>query len=226
MFVVFGSVTGLRGHTYGPWELLDSASIPLKPPALRFLCRYYKSSTFSQMANMHASPPCWPPMSVAAAWRNRHILTKKWQCPSGRVLPIVQALDSKAFGIHCSGARHTDWVRYGKVVPEFLQGTVSSNTSRLNLLIHIDKHLELLGGLRLTSTLSTAGAAVVAQLVPTLPVPHLDEGSIDTAFEMNLDTPIPLSERKCPRVLPRQALGLHLLWRMYPVMRGNYEKPP
>ena len=27
---------------------------------------------------------------------------------------------SKAFGIHYSGTQHSDWVRYGKLVPEFL----------------------------------------------------------------------------------------------------------
>ena len=71
------------------------------------------------MAHMRASPPSLPAISVAAAWRNRHIPTKKWQCPCGKVVPIVLAPKSKAFGIHCSGAKHTDWVRYGKLVPEF-----------------------------------------------------------------------------------------------------------
>ena len=97
------------------------------------------------MADMCASSPCLPPMSVAAACCNGHIPTKKWHCPSGKVLPIMQAPDSKAFGIHCSGAQYTDWVRYGKVVPEFFQGSVCSDTSLLNMLITVDKHPELLG---------------------------------------------------------------------------------
>ena len=71
------------------------------------------------MANMHACPSCLPPLSVAAGWRNRLLLKKKWQCPCGKVLPKVQTPESKAFGIHCSGAQHKNWVRYGKVVPEF-----------------------------------------------------------------------------------------------------------
>ena len=108
MFVLFGSVTGLCGHTHGPWEPLDSASIAVR-------CRYYKSSTSSQMADMHASPSCLPRLSVAAGWRNRHILTKKLQFPCGKVLPTVQTPESEAFGIHCSGAQHKDSVRYGKV---------------------------------------------------------------------------------------------------------------
>ena len=45
-------------------------------------------------------------------------------------------------------------------------------------------------------------------------------------MDPDLDAAIPLRERKCPRVLPRQAGTLQQLRRMYPVMRGNYEKPP
>ena len=56
-------------------------------------------------------------------------------------------------------------------------------------------------------------------------MPNLD---VDYAMEMDpdLDAAIPLRERKCPGVLPRQAPTLQQLRRMYPVMRGNYEKPP
>ena len=71
-----------------------------------------------------------------------------------------------------------------------------------------------------------ASAAIVVQLVPTLPVPDLDEGSRDVALERDAHAPIPLSERKCPGVLSRQALALQEVRRMYPVMGGNYEKVP
>ena len=138
----------------------------------------------------------------------------------------MQAPESKAFGNHCSGAQHTDWVRYIKVVPEFFQGSVGSDTSLLNMLIRVDKHPKLLGGVGLASTLAAAGTSVVAELVPTLPLLDLHEGSIDAASEMDLDAPIPLRERQCPGVLPRQAPTLQQLRRMYPVMRGNYEKLP
>ena len=45
-------------------------------------------------------------------------------------------------------------------------------------------------------------------------------------MDPELDAAIPLRGRKCPGVLPRQAGTLQQLRRMYPVMRGNYEKPP
>ena len=115
------------------------------------------------------------------------------------------------FGIHYLGAQHTDWVRYGKVALEFFQGSVSSDTSLLNMLIHVDKHLELLGTSRLASTLVVAATAVVANLAPTLPVAALDEGFIDATLEMDLDIPISLSEHKCPRVLHWQAPTLQQL---------------
>ena len=56
-------------------------------------------------------------------------------------------------------------------------------------------------------------------------MPNLD---VDYALEMDPDfeVAIPLRERKCPGVFPRQAPTLQQLRRMYPVMRGNYEKPP
>ena len=120
------------------------------------------------MADMRASPPSLPPINVAAGWRNRDIPTKKWQCPCGKVLPIVQNPESKVFGIHCSGTQHTAWVRYGKVVPEFFQGSVSSDTPLLSMVIRVDKHPQLLGSVRLASTLAAASAAAVAQLGPIL----------------------------------------------------------
>ena len=118
MFMLFGGVTKLCPHTNGPRELVDSASIAVKPPPPRFRCRYYTSSTSSQMANMGTCPPCLLAISMAAVWRNRHIPSKKWQCPCGKVVTTMPALESKVFGIHCSGAQHMDWVWYGKVVPE------------------------------------------------------------------------------------------------------------
>ena len=45
-------------------------------------------------------------------------------------------------------------------------------------------------------------------------------------MDPDLDAAIPPRERKCPGVLSRQAGTLPQLRRMYPVMRGNYEKPP
>ena len=94
------------------------------------------------------------------------------------------------------------------------------------MLIWVDKHPELLGLVRLGSTLAAAGAALVAEVVPTLPVPNLDEGSIDAALEMDLDAPIRLCEHKCPRVLPRQAPTLQEVRRMHSNTWRNHEKPP
>ena len=45
-------------------------------------------------------------------------------------------------------------------------------------------------------------------------------------MDLDLGTPIPPRECKCPGVLPRRAPTLQQLRWMYPVMRGNYEKPP
>ena len=45
-------------------------------------------------------------------------------------------------------------------------------------------------------------------------------------MDLALDPPIPLRERKCPWVLPRQAPTLQQLRRMQPIMRGNYAKQP
>ena len=77
------------------------------------------------MADMRASPPSLPPINVAEGWHNCDIPTKKWHCPYGKDLPIMQSAESRALGIHCSGTQHTNWVRYGKVVLEFFQGRVS-----------------------------------------------------------------------------------------------------
>ena len=168
------------------------------------------------MANMRASPPL-ARITVAAGWRNRDIATKKWQCPCGKVLPIVQNPKSKAFSIHCSGTQHTDWVRYGKVVLEFFQGSISADSPLLSMLIRVDKHPQLLGAVLVASTLAAACAATAAELGPILQVPNLDT---DYAMEMHpdLDAVIPFRERKCPGVLPRQARTLQQLRRMYPVM--------
>ena len=213
-----------------PWPVgapiqCDSASLAVRLPPHLFCCGYHKVFHFLTMADMRASPPSLPPINVAAGWRNRDIPTKKWQCPYGKILPIVQTPKSQAFSIHCSGTQHTDSVRYGKVVPEFFQGSVGSETPLLSMLIRVDKHPQLLGAVRLASTLAAAGAAAVAELGPPLQVPDLD---VDSAMEMDLDldAPIPLRERKCPGVLPMQAPTLQQQRRMYPVMRGNYEKPP
>ena len=195
---------------------------PPLPPF--FVADTIQSSLMSQLL-ICVHPPPLAPLSVAAGWRNRDIPTKKLQCPCGKVLPIVQNPDSKACSVHCSGTQHTDWVRYGKVVPESFQGSISADTPLLGMLIRVDKHPQLLGAARVASTLAAASAAAVVRLGPIPQVPNLDA---DYAMDMDpeLDAAIPLRERKCPAVLPRQAGTLQQLRRMYPVMRGNYEKPP
>ena len=142
------------------------------------------------MADMRASPPL-ALLTVAAGWRNRDIPTKKWQCPCRKVLPIVQNPKSKAFSIHCSGTPHTNWVRYGKVVPEFFQGSINADTPLLSMLIRVDKHPQLLGGVRVASTLAAASAAAVVQPGPIHQVPNLDVGyAMD--MDPDLDGAIPL----------------------------------
>ena len=71
-------------------------------------------------------------------------------------LPIAQGPHSKAFGTQCSSVQHTDWVRYGKFAPEFFHGSLASYTSLLDMVICLDKHPELLGAIRLASTLAAA----------------------------------------------------------------------
>ena len=169
---------------------------------------------------MRASPPL-APLTIAAAWRNRDIPTKKWQCPCGKVLPIVQKPREQ-------GIQHPSIpTRYGtaKVVPEFVQGSISADPPLLSLLIRVDKHQQLLGAVRVASTLAAASAAAVVRLGPIHQVPNLD---VDYAMDMDpdLDAVIPLCERKFPGVLPRQTPTLQQLRRMYPVMRRNYDKTP
>ena len=103
-------------------------------------------------------------------------------------------------------------------------GLSSTGLDTFLLNIRVDKHAELRAAVHLASTLAAAGAAVVANLVPTLRVPDLDEGSIASAYEMDLEAPIRLGEHKCPGMLPRQASTLQRR-RMYPVVRGKYEEP-
>ena len=90
----------------------------------------------------------------------------------------------------------------GKVVPEFFQGSISADTPLLSMLIRVDKHPELLGAVRLASTLAAACAAAVAELGPILQVPNLD---VDYAMEMDpvLDAAIPLREFKCSAVFSK-----------------------
>ena len=137
----------------------------------------------------------------------------------------MQNPESRAFSIHYSGTQYTDWVRYGKVLPEFFQGSNSADSPVLSMLIRVDKHPQLLGAVQLASTLATACADTIAELGPILQVPNVD---VDYAMEVDpdLDAAIPLRERKCPGVLPRQAPTVQQLRWMYPVMRGNYQKPP
>ena len=74
------------------------------------------------MVDMRASPPL-APLTIAAGWRNRDIPKKKWQCPCGKVLPIVQK--PREQGIQHPGIP----TGYGtaKVVPEFCQGSISAD---------------------------------------------------------------------------------------------------
>ena len=143
------------------WEPRDSATSPLP----LFCRRYHTTFPYVTMAAMRASPPL-APLSVAAGWRNRDIATKKWQCPCGKVPTIVQNPDNKAYNVQCSGTQHTDWVRYGKVVPEFFQGGISADTPLLGMLIRVDKHPQLLGALRVASALAAASAAALVRLGP------------------------------------------------------------
>ena len=110
-------------------------------------------------------------------------------------------------------------------VPRRPKGSISAHTPLLSMLVRVDKQPQLLGAVRLASTLAAACATVVGELGPILQVPNLD---VDYEMEMDfdLDAAIPLCERKCPGVIPRQAPTLQQVQRMYHVMRGNYEKPP
>ena len=111
----------------------------MRPPLLPFFVANTIQPSLTSLADMRGSPPL-APLSVAAGWRNRNIPTKKWQCPCGKVLPIVHNPDSKAYSIHCAGTQHTDWVRYRKVVPEFFQGSMGADTPLWGMLIRVDKH--------------------------------------------------------------------------------------
>ena len=110
-------------------------------------------------------------------------------------------------------------------MPEFFRGGISADAPLLGMLFRVDKHPQLLGAVRVASTLAAASAAAIVRLGPTPQVPNED---VDYAMDMDPDlyAVIPPRERKCPGVLPRQAGTLQQLRRMYPVMRGNYGKPP
>ena len=194
---------------------LAVAAVNVGSPPPWFCCTYNTIFPFLTIPDMRASFPL-PPINVAARWRNGDIPTKKWRCPCGKVLPIVQNPDNRAFSIHCLGTQHTNWVRYGKVVPEFFHGSISSDTPLPSMMIRVDKHPQLLGAVRLASTLAASSAAAVAELGPILQMPNLD---VDDAMEMDPypDAAIPLRERKCPGVPPRQACTLQQLRWMYPV---------
>ena len=151
--------------------------------------------------DMHALDPQLPPISVWSAWQGCQIVSKKWQCTCGKVLPTSQAPNSKPSGIHCSGAEHNNWVRCGTIVPEFFQGRVRSDPALLDMLIRVDKHLDLIG-----ATLAAAGAAVAANLAPTNPVVAHEEGSIDATLTMDSHARIPLSKHKC--CLPCYSRGM------------------
>ena len=94
------------------------------------------------------------------------------------------------------------------------------------MLIRAEGHPYPLGAVRLAATSAAPTATVVAHLAFTNPVVAHDGGSIDATLTMDVESPIPLSKRKCLVVSPKQAPTLQQLRRMDPVMRWNYEKPP
>ena len=62
--------------------------------------------------------------AISTAWLHRNVGSAKWQCPRGKVLQLNQGPNSKSFmKQHCAGAKHNDWVAYGKQVMEpFVSG--------------------------------------------------------------------------------------------------------
>ena len=204
MFVLFGSVTGLCGHTHGLWELLDSASTADKLPLPVFVADTTNIPLPHKLLRCTHLPPACLPLALPQGGATATSSRRNGSVPAAR--SCLQCRPRRAR--HSASTALVPNIRigrYGKVVPEFFEGSVASHNSLLSILIRVDKHPELLGAVQLASTLAAVGAAVVTELVPTLPVPDLGEGSIDAALEMDLDAPIPLGKRKCPGVLPRQA---------------------
>ena len=100
-------------------------------------------------------------------------------------------------------------MRYGKVVAEFFEGSVSAgDTSLLNKLIPINKRPGLLGAVSAAASLAVAGAPHVAGLPPPPPMAASDDGSIDAGSMIEVDAHVPEGGRKCPAVLPKQARTL------------------
>ena len=64
-----------------------------------------------------------------------------WQRPAQSAWPGQRGVWHPLLG--CPA--YADWVQYGKVMQEFFQVGVGSDTSLLNMLILVDKHPELLG---------------------------------------------------------------------------------
>ena len=50
---------------------------------------------------------------------------RKWLCPCGKVVPTTMGPETKGFKVHYGGDRHQDWLRYGKVVPEYIPTAAS-----------------------------------------------------------------------------------------------------
>ena len=215
------------------WALSGYVVVPMacgspgtvRPPLLPFFVANTIQPLLTSQWLICLHPPPWLPSALPQVGASATSRQRNGSAPCGKVLPIVHNPDSKAYSVHCSGTQHTNWVRYGKVVPEFFQGSMSADTPLQGMLICVDKHPQLLGDVQVASTLAAASAAAVVRLGPCRQVPNLD---VAYAMDMDpdLDAAIPLRERKCPGVLPRQASTLQQLRRMYPVMRGNYEKPP
>ena len=138
-------------------------------------------------------------ISLPSGWRERHMPSKKWQWPCGKVVSPFQPLDNKGFHIRCLGTRHAECTRYSKVVPEFLQDCVGLNAAPLNMLIRVDKHRDILGAATLTTPLVAAGVAIVA---------HLNIASTSPSASCKLQAPPlarPPEPESCeaPRVLGR-----------------------
>ena len=62
--------------------------------------------------------------AIATAWLHQNVSLGKWQCPCGKVLLMTQGPTTKSYLTQdAAGAKHKDWVTYGKQVMEpFVSG--------------------------------------------------------------------------------------------------------
>ena len=94
------------------------------------------------------------------------------------------------------------------------KGSVDSNIARLNVLISIDGHPDLLGGIKVHVQIDCRWGGNYSR--PAQPMVRHDEGSIVAELMMDLDIPIARGERNSPGVLRREAPTLHQMPWMYP----------